>query len=472
MLVRPGTRWRGLDPRIPLGRRRTSTSSAPPRSSTRRDAHRKAPGAPVHAARYVRRRRRAALREPRLLLRPRAWRSRLVAVAPGPALPRRHPRRTHRSRPRLVPFHHDRDHPLFGELFFQTGRFCATRGVAMTLVFSLLTVQTLLGALDTLWNHEIGRAPARAPRRAPRVRAARRARIPLWIPVPGAGLARVARRVGGAHRRRAAAGSCASPPRISSSKIARAGCPRSSACCTPCSRCCSACCSWRSRRCCSTGCACPPRCIGVNYGGFSGAAHVAGRRHGRLGTARRARGARAFPPGRMVAPSDRKRAAALPAAACWSPAPRASSAATWCARCASAATRCGSGRATRTARWRASGRMCTWSPSSPIFRGDARIDAIVNLAGAPVIGPPWTRARRQLLIDSRVKTTQSVLDWCATRALPPRVLVSASAIGFYGPAGDEWLTEDSPPHRRVPVPAVHRARGGGECRRARRAFAP
>ena len=64
---------------------------------------------------------------------------------------------------------------------------------------------------------------------------------------------------------------------------------------------------------------------------------------------------------------------------------------------------------------------------------DARIDAVVNLAGAPVIGPPWTKARRQLLIDSRVKTTQAVLDWCATRARPPRVLVSASAIGFYGP---------------------------------------
>jgi hypothetical protein len=77
--------------------------------------------------------------------------------------------------------------------------------------------------------------------------------------------------------------------------------------------------------------------------------------------------------------------------------------------------------------------------------GDARIDSIVNLAGAPVIGPPWTRARRRLLIDSRVKTTQSVLDWCATRALPPRILVSASAIGFYGPHGDEWLTETSPP---------------------------
>ena len=73
------------------------------------------------------------------------------------------------------------------------------------------------------------------------------------------------------------------------------------------------------------------------------------------------------------------------------------------------------------------------------------IDAIVNLAGAPVIGPPWTRARRQLLIDSRVQTTAAVLAWCATRARKPAVLVSASAIGFYGPAGDLWLDESSPP---------------------------
>ena len=75
------------------------------------------------------------------------------------------------------------------------------------------------------------------------------------------------------------------------------------------------------------------------------------------------------------------------------------------------------------------------------------IDAIIALAGAPVIGPPWTRARRQLLIDSRVKTTQALLDWSATRT-PPRVLITASAIGFYGPyhgiAGDAWLEETSP----------------------------
>ncbi|MBC8027174.1 MAG: TIGR01777 family protein [Steroidobacteraceae bacterium] len=73
------------------------------------------------------------------------------------------------------------------------------------------------------------------------------------------------------------------------------------------------------------------------------------------------------------------------------------------------------------------------------------IDGIVNLAGAAAIGPPWTRSRRRVLVESRVKTTEAVIAWCATRAQRPRALVSASAIGFYGPGEDEWFDESSPP---------------------------
>jgi uncharacterized protein (TIGR01777 family) len=77
------------------------------------------------------------------------------------------------------------------------------------------------------------------------------------------------------------------------------------------------------------------------------------------------------------------------------------------------------------------------------------IDAIVNLAGAPAIGPPWTKSRRRVLVDSRVKTTEVVIAWCASRAERPQVLVSASAIGYYGgstgPGSDEWLDESAPP---------------------------
>jgi NAD dependent epimerase/dehydratase family enzyme len=54
------------------------------------------------------------------------------------------------------------------------------------------------------------------------------------------------------------------------------------------------------------------------------------------------------------------------------------------------------------------------------FPATAASTPIVNLAGAPVIGLPWTDARRQLLIDSRVKTTQAVLDWtCDAQARFP-----------------------------------------------------
>lgn len=76
---------------------------------------------------------------------------------------------------------------------------------------------------------------------------------------------------------------------------------------------------------------------------------------------------------------------------------------------------------------------------------DARIDAIVNLAGAPAIGPPWTRRRREVLISSRVQTTAELLAWCAARGRRPAVIVSASAIGFYGPGTEHWVDESSPP---------------------------
>ena len=73
------------------------------------------------------------------------------------------------------------------------------------------------------------------------------------------------------------------------------------------------------------------------------------------------------------------------------------------------------------------------------------IDAIVNLAGAPILAFPWTRRRRAQLIDSRVVTTRALVELAARLAKPPRVLVSASAIGYYGVRGDEPIDEDAGP---------------------------
>ncbi|HVY81988.1 MAG TPA: TIGR01777 family oxidoreductase [Steroidobacteraceae bacterium] len=75
----------------------------------------------------------------------------------------------------------------------------------------------------------------------------------------------------------------------------------------------------------------------------------------------------------------------------------------------------------------------------------ARIDAIVNLAGERILGFPWTRSRRQTLIDSRVKTTRALVELAARLERAPRVFVSASAIGFYGIRGEQRLDEQSPP---------------------------
>jgi uncharacterized protein (TIGR01777 family) len=74
----------------------------------------------------------------------------------------------------------------------------------------------------------------------------------------------------------------------------------------------------------------------------------------------------------------------------------------------------------------------------------AEADAIINLAGEPVIGRRWTDGQRQVLRDSRVGVTALIVD--AIAAAPrPRVLVSASAVGYYGDTGAHEVDEQSPP---------------------------
>lgn len=72
---------------------------------------------------------------------------------------------------------------------------------------------------------------------------------------------------------------------------------------------------------------------------------------------------------------------------------------------------------------------------------DDRIDAIVNLAGAPIMGAIWTRRRRALLMSSRLDVTNAVVDLIARLDVKPAVLVSMSAIGYYGVRDAEELTE-------------------------------
>ena len=72
-------------------------------------------------------------------------------------------------------------------------------------------------------------------------------------------------------------------------------------------------------------------------------------------------------------------------------------------------------------------------------------DAVVHLAGENVAHGRWTAARRRLICSSRVDATRALARTLAALPRPPRVLVCASALGFYGDRGDQWLDESSPP---------------------------
>ena len=71
------------------------------------------------------------------------------------------------------------------------------------------------------------------------------------------------------------------------------------------------------------------------------------------------------------------------------------------------------------------------------------LDAVVHLAGEPIGDSRWTDEVKQRILDSRVDGTRLLAETLAKLEHPPAVLVSASAIGFYGDRGDEVLTEDA-----------------------------
>lgn len=71
-------------------------------------------------------------------------------------------------------------------------------------------------------------------------------------------------------------------------------------------------------------------------------------------------------------------------------------------------------------------------------------DGVINLAGESIGEKRWTPQRKAALRDSRLVATRSLVAAIASVARPPRVFISGSAVGYYGPSGDEAKTEDSP----------------------------
>jgi uncharacterized protein len=72
------------------------------------------------------------------------------------------------------------------------------------------------------------------------------------------------------------------------------------------------------------------------------------------------------------------------------------------------------------------------------------VDAVVHLAGENIANGRWTAARKKQILESRVKGTTLIAETVTRLERPPRVLVSASAIGYYGDRGSELLSEESP----------------------------
>jgi uncharacterized protein (TIGR01777 family) len=88
-----------------------------------------------------------------------------------------------------------------------------------------------------------------------------------------------------------------------------------------------------------------------------------------------------------------------------------------------------------------------WNPQTGEMdtRAADGADAIVNLAGASIGGGRWTEQRKALLRTSRVNLTQQLVAGLGKLKNPPKIFVSASAIGYYGDRGDELLMETSAP---------------------------
>jgi len=88
-----------------------------------------------------------------------------------------------------------------------------------------------------------------------------------------------------------------------------------------------------------------------------------------------------------------------------------------------------------------------WDATSGISAVQALegLDAVVHLAGEPLAAGRWTSRRKAMIVESRVAGTRNLVEALAQCQNPPKVLVNASAIGYYGSSEDELFEETSPP---------------------------
>ncbi len=121
-----------------------------------------------------------------------------------------------------------------------------------------------------------------------------------------------------------------------------------------------------------------------------------------------------------------------------------------------------------TARARLDPRVTLWRD----FEGHHHlndIDAVINLAGEPIADKRWTAEQKQRLCHSRWDLTQRLVGLIHASDTPPSVLISGSAIGYYGDLGEVVVTEKS--HRTMSLP-ISCAPAGSKLPAKRKASAP
>jgi hypothetical protein len=92
-------------------------------------------------------------------------------------------------------------------------------------------------------------------------------------------------------------------------------------------------------------------------------------------------------------------------------------------------------------------RAVAWTPNGDAGPWAAELSgagAVINLAGEPIAGKRWSAAQKQRILDSRVQATRSLVRAIQAAPAPPPVFVSGSAVGYYGPRGDEVVPEETP----------------------------